>query len=439
MLARPVRRFFALQRNARLYLISNTLQATSAGAIAVLYTLFLVALGYGTDFAGLVLLLGTIGGGLGILPAARLVRWLGWRGMLLLSDLIGGVAIAVQLLVPTRPVILVTTLGVGASVAIFLVVNTPFLAAHSEPSERTGLFGLNNALAFLASVAGSVLGGFLPTWLALAAIRQSPPIAVLQPFLVPGTRAQAYQLALLATGALALPSIIPVLLMRDEPARAAVTAAPPELAPVPGLRDLRKQLRLWLGAARSLLASVIGRFSLTQALVGFGAGLYFPYLSVYFVNQLGTSTAYFGVLSAGFTILLALASLVAVPLARRYGKVRTAIAAQTSSLPFLLALAACPVLWVASAAFLLRGFLMNITSPPLQAYLMEAVPAERQVVASEVYNVGYQVAFALGSGAGGLLVAVAGVSLPMFLAVPCYGLSALLLAAWFGGQAEKSA
>ena len=41
-----------LHRNARLYVISNTLQAATAGAVGVLYTLYLTALGYQTDFIG---------------------------------------------------------------------------------------------------------------------------------------------------------------------------------------------------------------------------------------------------------------------------------------------------------------------------------------------------------------------------------------------------
>src|SRR5215472_4127726 len=152
MLASWLGSYRALQRNARLYLISNVPQAATAGALGVLYTLYLAALGYGTDFIGLVAVVGTIGAGLGILPANRLVARLGWRTTLIWSDLVGGVAIAVQLVAPTPAVIVLTTLGIGASVALVLVVNTPLLTAYSSPGQRTALFGLNNALVFLATV-----------------------------------------------------------------------------------------------------------------------------------------------------------------------------------------------------------------------------------------------------------------------------------------------
>ena len=80
-LARSLARFGHLCRNARLYLISNTLQAFTAGALGVLYTLFLDSLGFGTTFIGVTLVVATAGGALGILPASALVRRLGWRAM----------------------------------------------------------------------------------------------------------------------------------------------------------------------------------------------------------------------------------------------------------------------------------------------------------------------------------------------------------------------
>lgn len=448
-------RFRALRHNARLYLLSNTLQAVTAGAAAVLYTLFLKALGYNQDFIGIVLVVGTIGGGLGILPAAPLVRRIGWRAVLLWSDLIGGVAVAVQLFLPTEPIILITTVGVGASVALFLVVNSPFLAANSSPEERTALFGLSNALGYFAAVIGSLLAGFLPVFFASDAATNSSLLRALDPLLVAGATARSYQLALLVTGAIAVPSIIPIFLLREEPAAAGAGAPdtsgvpPSQPAGTAGVRAVtvplgkgrpggvwyagwRQQARRWLSVARAYAGGAAGRFSVTQALVGFGAGIFLPYINLYFVNSLGASTAYYGVVSAALTVLLAVAGLVSIPLARRLGKLRTAILAQVASLPFLLALGIFPVLWVVSAAYLLRGFLMNVTSPPLQTFLMEAVPEDARVVASNIYNVSFQIAFAIGSGVGGLLITLAGDRAPFFAAAPFYAASAVLLLLWFG-------
>src|SRR5262245_30729897 len=183
MLANTLDRFRALGRNARLYLLSNLLQAATAGAVAILYPFFLTELGYGTEFIGLVLVVGTVGGGLGIIPANLLVNRLGYRAMLIWSNVVGGVAIAAQIVVPTAPVILLTSLAIGASIAVILVINTPLLTAYSTPHERTALLGLNNALNFLAGIGGSLLGGFLPGLFARPAVRSSGLLAMLHPFL----------------------------------------------------------------------------------------------------------------------------------------------------------------------------------------------------------------------------------------------------------------
>jgi len=280
----------------------------------------------------------------------------------------------------------------------------------------------------------------LPGWLAQPAVAQSGILHALAPFLVPDAKAQSYQLALIVMGAVSVPSVIPVLAMsKDTPTerRSAMgPEEPAETAPV----DVIARLREGLAAVRVMGRGVIGRFSVTQALIGFGAGIFFPYVNLYIVTQLGGSARYFGVLSAAYTVLLAVASLVSAPLADRFGKVRASVAAQAASLPFLLLAGAVPVLWVVSVAYLARGFLINLTGAPLQAYLMETVPERARVAASGVYNISFQAAGALGAGVGGLLIQHAGYQASFFAAAPFYALSAILLAVWFGtGRAPAHA
>ncbi|HKW22253.1 MAG TPA: MFS transporter, partial [Ktedonobacterales bacterium] len=59
-----------------------------------------------------------------------------------------------------------------------------------------------------------------------------------------------------------------------------------------------------------------------------------------------------------------------------------------------------------------------------------AVPERERVIANGVYNVSWQVAWALGAFAGGLIVNALGYQAPMLVAVPWYGGAALLFA-WF--------
>jgi MFS family permease len=431
----------SLSRDAKLYLLSNVMQAMSVGALAILYTLFLTALGYDAQLIGALAVVGTLGGALGLIPSGALLDRVGWRTTLIFSNALGGVAILTQLLVPVQPVLYVTTFFVGISVAMTIVVNAPLLAGASTPAERTTLFGVNNALNFLAGVLGTLLGGFLPEWLKSPAVQNSALLHVLDPLLVADPTARAYQAALLIVGALAIPSLIPIFLMRDERTRA--TSAP-ELTPEPRPASSakigwRERLRLLTTAGWREACGPIGRFTVSQLFVALGAGLFFPFLSIYFVNELGATTAQFGVLSSIQTVLLAGAALLAAPLAARFGKLRLAIVAQTLSLPFLIVLGVAPILGVAAVAFLLRSSLMNLGSPGLQAYYMEAVPEGRRGLASSVYNGVWQGTWALGALLGGSLITLAGYGSLFLVAAVCYAASILLLAWWFGGARRHEA
>jgi predicted MFS family arabinose efflux permease len=198
----------------------------------------------------------------------------------------------------------------------------------------------------------------------------------------------------------------------------------------------RTDWRATLGMLRGTANGPIGRFAATQSILGFGAGLFGPYVALYFVNALGASVAFFGALSSVLTILLAVGSLLIVPLAARLGKIRAAVATQLLSLPFLLTLGLAPTLAVAAVALLIRGPLMNASGPALQAYLMDRTSPDERVLASGVYNVSWQLAGALGAGAGGLIIARLGYHTVFVAAAGLYAISITLVALWFGRPAR---
>ena len=64
---------------------------------------------------------------------------------------------------------------------------------------------------------------------------------------------------------------------------------------------------------------IIGPLPFSQALAGLGAGLFFPFISIFFVDQLHATTATYGALIA-VTAGLALVSLASALLADRFGR-----------------------------------------------------------------------------------------------------------------------
>src|SRR5256885_16014861 len=122
-----IKQFGHFQRNARLYLISNALSVVTTGILLVLYNLYLASLGYGTDFIGLVLFVGTIGAGVAIFPAGIFIDRFGGKTVLIGSNLLIGLAGIGQLLFRQPLPLLVRTLYAGISAGCTTVVDASLL------------------------------------------------------------------------------------------------------------------------------------------------------------------------------------------------------------------------------------------------------------------------------------------------------------------------
>ena len=518
-----LRRFGRFQRNARLYLVSNALSGVTTGIFLVLYNLYLVALGYGADFIGLILLVGTLGAGLAIFPAGWCVDRFGGKAILIWSSLLIAVA-GMGLLLLRQPVpLLVSSFVTGVGGAFVLVVNAPFLTVNSTPAERSHLFSLNIVLSLVTTVLGKVVGGVLPAWL------MAPLPPWLAGLLANQPTARSYQLALLLAGAIAGPSLVPLFLLSDDrPALRARSEAwhpqgPPTQpnhsvplhlgdAPPPddsaaghtgGARGRRSggaaahreawhpqgpptstqpprattsqatitppddsaaghtggtggrmkcsgtgrgwgwtghvldKSALYCGCqarlkALPVLRSPLVLLSLTQVLIGLGAGLFIPYFNIYFVQHLHASSALFGVVDGSATAITALFTLAAPWLAMRVGKVNTIALTQLASIPLLLTIGLTDVLPLAAVLYLFRYGLMDMSNGVFQVFSMEEVPEQRRGLANSSYQASFQVAWALSAPLGGLIIVHLGYPPIFMVAAVCYLLSIGVLWGNFG-------
>jgi MFS family permease len=434
MLRTYLARLRAVQGNARLFLLSNAILNVATGALSLLYGIFLTRLGYTTDFLSVLLVVGIVGAGVGLIPALLIADRYSIRALLIWSNIIGGVAVAGQIIIPQPAVLITTTFIAGASVSIYIVLTPPLLAATSSEVERTHLFALNATVGSLTIVAGSLLGGFLPGILGSPLVLHSFIVAPLRHVLVSGS-ALPLQLALLVGGLLAVPSLWPLARMDDAVARPRSQATSARAAV-----DWRAWLREHvhpsaLGQqARQLVAWRGIRFTAYEGILGLGAGLFLTYLNLYFVNHLHVATATFGVISSVSTIVLAAATLGAPILAERLGGVRGPVSAQLLSVPLLVGLAFITNVPVVAVFYLLRGTLMNLGSPALQSFMMSMLPSRERGAANSAFNVAFQVTSAVGGVASGFIIARLGYGVDYILAAICYLSAMLLLTPWFGQE-----
>jgi MFS family permease len=436
-------RYTRFQRNARLYLLSNALSGMTTGIFLVLYNLYLTSLGYRADFVGAVLFVSTLGAGLAIFPAGICVdRWRGKWILIGASLLIGLVGIGTILFRQAELLLISAFLG-GVAAAFLLVINAPFLTRNSLPAERPDLFSLNIMLSQITLVVGEVLGGMLPVWFAHSSWWMAPLPPWLNWLLAAQAEPRSYQLAMLVAGLIAIPSFLPLFFLREE-RRQSTQRVQERRSSVPGRRSIpwrswRASVRAWTRPAflSALLVSPFFALALVQALTGLGAGLFIPYFNLFFVQHLKASSALFGLVDGVANGLTALTTLLAPWLARKIGRANSIVLTRLSSLPLLLAIGLTGALPLAAALYPLREGLMDMSAGVLLVFSMEEVPERHRGLANSVYQAAYQIAWALTSSIGGIIIVSVGYG-PLFVgAAFCYLASILLLWGRFGRRSKE--
>jgi predicted MFS family arabinose efflux permease len=425
------------QRNARLYLLSNALSGVTTGIFLVLYTLYLTALGYNANFVGATLFAGTIGAGVTIFPAGLCIdRWSGKQLLIGASLLIGLVGSGAILFRQPGPLLICAFLS-GVALAFVLVINAPFLTRHSLPSQRPDLFSLNIVLTQITTVLGEIVGGMLPAWFAHSPWLMAPLPGWLNWLLAPHIEARSYQFALLVGGLIALPSFLPLFfLSEDRPVAVPMaTARRPNRLP---WRSWLTTTRTWFRPQRlyTLSRSAFFVLVLVHMLTGLGAGLIIPYFNLFFVRHLHASPALFGLIDGAANGLTALTTLCAPWLAHRLGRVQAIAWTRLCSLPLLLAVGLTSSLRLAASLYPLREGLMDMSNGILLVFSMESVGEEYRGIANSAYQAAFQVAWALTSSLGGLVIVFAGYG-PLFVGAACCYLTTIILLWGCSGQGKR--
>jgi predicted MFS family arabinose efflux permease len=279
------------------------------------------------------------------------------------------------------------------------------MTEHSTPRERTHLFTAFFAVALVAGVAGSLLGGWLPR--ALAAL----------PVLRGANLGETYRLTL-AVGALISLSGAPVFArFRDDEER---RASGPLFEPIPP-------------PARRVLRPV----AVNALLIGAGAGLVIPFMNLYFAERFRCSSAQIGSFFSMAQVLTAAAAMLGPALARRFGKLRTSVVAQLASLPFLVTLGIENQLGIAVAAFLARATLMQASTPLLNTFIMEALPAELRATATGMINLLWNIGWAVSATLAGAAIQRWGYGPTFATTATLYATAALYFYLSFRGSPES--
>ncbi len=387
--ANRLRRF---SPNARLFLLSVFLVGVASSIFSLFLNIYLLRLGYKQDFIGVMAAIPPLVTALLAVPAGMLGDSLGHRRTLIIGIALSGLG-ALGLVIFTQSELLVFSIGVlGLGGALLQVVSAPFMIEESQEHERTHLFSVQFALQTLSGFFGSFVGGALPPLFARGlAVAESTAIV--------------YRWTLGVGVALVGLSIVPLVRMR------------------PVFQEgSHARLRWNLKTPAGLVFKLI----VPNMVLGLGAGLFIPFMNVFFKLQFNAPDALLGTLFALGAAGMGIASLAGPPLAQRLGKVRMIVWTQALSIPFLLMMAFVPVLWVVALAFVMRYALMPMSAPIYSLFVMEQVAPEDRATVNGWSTMAWNLLFAGSAWLSGQLQLLWGFG-PIFLIVCAVYSSSILL------------
>jgi MFS family permease len=387
-----------LHPDVRKYLLVAALIGISyMGFQTVLFNLFLLRMGYGTDFIGI------SNGGMALafavcsLPAGALGNRFGPRrvtmaGVFCLT--VGSILVAFAGLLPGtgRDLwIVATRVLAGIGFALHMVNAFPYLVAATGPAERPHAFALLTAMPPMAGFAGAIVSGLLPEWVA----------GMLG---LPLTDPTPFALLLALSGVVLVPGILAQMKTQERP-----VARPPPRTRARG------------GDAAHGIVLVILFLGLTALLRMAGESAARNFVNVYLEVELGQTPARIGLLVAFGQLVAGPAALAGPMVAARTGKVAAIAVSTLISAVSLAAMAVIPHWAVAGLGFILALGTRSMTQSMASVLHMEIVPAHWRGVTSAVVAMSMGTGFTSMAFAGGYLI-------PAFGFGGLYGLAAAVVA-----------
>ncbi|WP_213423917.1 MFS transporter [Bhargavaea massiliensis] len=378
------RKILAFNRNVRLFILANILIQIGMGVFAVMYNLYIKALGMPETVNGSIISMTALATAIILIPAGLLSDRFGRKWLLIGGSVLTMLTLFYRSVETAEGTLVAAAFVTGLTMAFVQVSGVPFLAENSTASERVHLFSLYFSLVTVAGVIGSLGGGVIADVL-------EKSFGLFE--------VDSIRWSLLAGAAIFAAGILPLFFLSggkqaDQPQATSDRIPEPPESGEPEEAALGRNVRL------------IFHLGLANLLIGFGSGLVIPYLNLYFANRFAASNAYIGLILSLGSAMTAVAMMIGPMLVKRIGKVKALIFFQLASIPFLFLTAYTMSLGLASLGFLMRQALMNAGNPIQSAISMEIVHDKYKGLANSVNQTVFQIGWAaMGPVSAGLVVA----------------------------------
>ena len=379
----------AFKPNARYYLVSVMVTGMTMGGFRLLFNFFVLSLGYDEEILGNLITTSNLTALFMALPMGFLVDLWGRKNALVIRTLLLGISVAVMAVWPGMLVFFGMNILIGLAMSINSVVTGPFMMENSDEQERSYLFSFGSGIQMAAMSVGNWVGGYLPTW--IGGYQNVDPES-----------STAYAGTMLIIAMVSTLGLIPVLFIKRN-----------------HLANVRDGVFAPIVFARENPKLLVKVFT-PLLIVSIGAGLFVPFMNVFFreVHNLPDTTV--GSLMAWGSLAMGAGLLVAPPLADRLGKLRLVVITQGLSIPFMILLGFSPLVWVSAAAFYFRMALMNMSSPIYQNFVLEQVRSDDRATVASLHSMIWSFGRSFSPSVSGSLQVSYGFGPPFIIAIGLY-------------------
>lgn len=397
-------------RQARLFfVVVSGLGFAIDGVYTILFNLYLLRLGYGTEFIGLVNAVGLLTFAVISLPAgiigarveaSRMLKF----GMFLV--LLGGLLLPFAELAPTHwqdSWLLVTYAMMLSGFSFYFVNGAPFVMGVVKPGRHNQAFALQTALLSLSAFVGSLVGGILPELFtaSLDFTLDSP---------------EPYRYTLMIVTVVLILAFLCTLLIK-----------PADHKPFASSNSQESPSRTVAFNRFTMSALiVIGLMSLVRLLQVAGIGTAIVFFNVYMDTQLSVSSGSIGLIAAIGRLLGVPTALLVPYLVHRWKHGWVVIGASMSVAVCLVPLALIPNWFAASIGFIGAVALTSIRFPAFLVYILELVPQYQQSVMAGAGEMAAGLSFAVMALGGGYVLAYLGFQ-DLFLIGACLSILGTLV------------
>ena len=367
-------------RTIVLLFTTRTLRLFGYGFLSVVLGLYLSESGFGDYLMGVLFSLTLIGdAGISLFLTTTADRF-GRKKTLIIGALLM-LAAGVVFILTRNPQLLIIAaiLGVispsGNEIGPFLPVEQAALSQMVTKEQRTSLFAWYNLIGSLATAFGALAGGFLAKMLQTGGMSplESYRVVLLGYALIGGL------LALLFT-------------QLSGECEAPRYAAPAE-----------QQSRFGLHKSRGVIVKLSLLFSLDAFAGGFVLQSFMAY---WFHVRYGADEAALGSIFFGANLLAGISALLAVPLAKKIGLIRTMVFTHLPSNILLILVPLMPNFSLAITVLLLRFSISQMDVPTRQAYTMAVVAPDERSAAAGITGIARSIGASLSPAVAGALFAL---------------------------------